>query len=617
MSATQGELADLSKFIFRAPNWYASAAFALLIAALAGVAAFEEAYFLEDAWQGVFYIGVPTLTATLLTTPLDRWLGGQLTYNRSALLALTCEVVVVAVMVGAGGVALVTGYGQEFVVNALIAALGLVFAIRLVVVLAVSRNSWLGIVPASVQTASAAALLFVYSGTMRYLEIGGPLVRSFLSRPDVAPERLLVISPEDFVMLALVSVLYAGAAVGTLWVIDRPWKRALGVSVFDFLRGFIGHIAEGTNELEGFFEEIGEEAVVPVTVLAFERADGTEKARFVLPMIHPGPMGEIGGGNLPKRIAESAEGLAFPPHATAGHDFNLVTTGEVETVVEAATTARDRIEPTETATTSVRADSGDASVLAQGFGTGAFMTATFAPGFADDVEYGVGLAAASEARGAGIEEVMLADAHNSNNGLTGPDLGHVHPGSERSFEVIAAAREAGAGVAEAETGTLTLGTAWDPTPWTPSEGIGPLGIRVAVVEVAGETTAYVLVDGNNMDPGVRARLREAVDDVDAIEVMTTDTHVVNTLEAVNQVGDAIDVDRLASLIADLVDDARADCEPVSAGMATERARVTVFGNDRTETLASHANTVVAMGGALVGAVVTAAVALSLLLFLLT
>ncbi|MFB6120394.1 MAG: DUF2070 family protein [Halobacteriaceae archaeon] len=617
MSATQGELADLSKFIFRAPNWYASAAFALVIAALAGIAAFEEAYFLEDAWQGIFFIGIPTLTATALTTPLDRWVGGQLTYNRSALLALTCEVVVVAVMVGAGGIALVTGYGQEFIVNALIAALGLVFAVRLVVVLAVSRNSWLGIAPAGVQTGTAAVLLFVYSGTMRYLEIGGPLMRSYLSRPGVAPERLLVISPEDFLMLAAVSALYAGAAVGTLWVIDRPWKRALGVSVFDFLRGFVGHIAEGTDELEDFFEQIGEEAVVPVTVLAFERPDGTEKARFVLPMIHPGPMGEIGGGNLPKRIAESADGLAFPPHATAGHDFNLVTTREVETVVDAARTARERIETTETATPGVRAEAGDASVLAQGFGSGAFLAATFAPGFADDVEYGVGLAAVSEARGAGLDDVMLADAHNSNNGLEGPDLGHVHPGSKRSFDVIAAAREAAESVANGADGPLELGTAWDPTPWTPAEGIGPLGVRVAVTEVAGHTTAYVLVDGNNMDPGVRARLRDAIEGVDAVEVMTTDTHVVNTLESVNQVGGDIDVDRLGSLVSGLVSDARADCEPVAAGMATERATVTVFGNDRTETLASHANTVVAMGGALVGSVVVAAMALSLLLFLLT
>jgi putative membrane protein len=52
-------------------------------------------------------------------------------------------------------------------------------------------------------------------------------------------------------------------------------------------------------------------------------------------------------------------------------------------------------------------------------------------------------------------------------------------------------------------------------------------------------------------------------------------------------------------------------------MATERAEVTVFGNDRTETLASHANAVVSMGGALAGAVIVAAMAISLVIFFLT
>jgi putative membrane protein len=50
-------------------------------------------------------------------------------------------------------------------------------------------------------------------------------------------------------------------------------------------------------------------------------------------------------------------------------------------------------------------------------------------------------------------------------------------------------------------------------------------------------------------------------------------------------------------------------------MAVERAEVTVFGNDRTESLASHANVAVSMGGALAGAVILAAMAVSLLIFL--
>jgi putative membrane protein len=246
------------------------------------------------------------------------------------------------------------------------------------------------------------------------------------------------------------------------------------------------------------------------------------------------------------------------------------------------------------------------------------MTATYAPGFADDVEYAVGLSAQAEARQGGLENVMLADAHNCNNGLEGDDLGHVTPGSKRSFDMIEAARAAGDELADADRHPLELGVAWDPTPWEPLDGIGPLGVRVAVTRVGGQTTAYVLVDGNNMEPGLRDAIVDALEErVDHAEVMTTDTHVVNTVEASNQVGENIDGDELRDLVDRLVDDALADCEPATAGMATERAEVTVFGNDRTEALASHANAMVQMGGALAAAFIFAVTAVSVVLFFVT
>ena len=421
-------------------------------------------------------------------------------------------------------------------------------------------------------------------------------------------------------MLGVLCGIYAVAVYGFVVAIDRPWRRSLGVSVLDFIRGFVGHIAEGSRELESFFGELGEEAVVPVTVLGVRRADGTEKARFVLPMIHPGPMGEIGGGNLPERVARSIDGLAFPPHATAGHDFNLVTEREVDTLLSAADRANDRIEYQDRATESVREQEGESKLLGQAFGDDALVVATHAPGCADDVDFSVGLSTAAEARVGGIGDVMLVDAHNCNDGLNGDGLGHVVPGSRRSFDMMTAAGRLGERLVEADRRPLRMGVAWDPTDWEPEEGIGPLGIRVAVVEVGeGETaqrTVYCLVDGNNMDPGVREELL-AVIDADEAEVMTTDTHVVNTMEATNQVGGEIDVEDLADVAADLVDEAVADLEPVEAGMAVERTEVTVFGNDRTEALASTANVMIQMGGALLVLVIGGSMAVSLLILLLT
>jgi len=616
MTATQGNLASLSRYIFRAPRWYSSVAFALVLAAVVGVAAFESTFVLDDAYQGLFYVGIPTLAAAFLTAPIDRRLGGQLTYNRSSLLALACEGIVVVMLAVAGSIALLTPIGQRFVFDVLIESLAIVFAFRLAVVMAVShRKALVAAIPASVQTLTAALLLFIYSGTVRYLTAGGPILDIVLSRSQVAPAAVTAIGPIDFELLLVTSLLYSAGVYGLILVVDRPWRRSLGVSGFDFLRGFIGHIAEGSRELEEFFEDIGELAVVPVTVLSFVREDGTEKARFVLPMIHPGPMGEIGGGNLPRWIAADAEGLAFPPHATAGHDFNLVTEGEVEALIRAAHAAADRIEYGRTATQSVQVTAGDATVLGQAFDDDGLLLATFAPGFADDIEYGVGLSAMAEARIAGLNDVMLVDAHNSNDGLEGGIIGHVTPGSPRSYDLFHAAAEAAEALGEAPRGPLELGTAWDPTDWTAAEGIGPLGIRVAVARVGDQTTAYVLVDGNNMEPGLRAYIVDALDAVDAVEVMTTDTHIVNTVESTNQVGEGVDWDELVTVVRRLVGAAIDDLEPAWAGMATEHAEVTVFGNDRTETLASHANAVISMGGALAGAVVIATVAISVLVFL--
>jgi putative membrane protein len=616
MTATQGNLAALSRYIFGAPRWYASVALALVLAAVTGVAAFDSAYPLDDAWRGVFFVGLPTVVASFFTAAVDQRLGGQMTPDRSSLLALVSELLVIVVLTVAAVLSVLFGLTQQFILDALLVALAAIFALRLFVIIAISRQSLLrAVIPASIQTDAAAVMLFVYSGTLYYSQVGGPLIETLLARPQEAPIELQYsIYPFDFVLLVIICLVHAAAVWGFLVVIDRPWRSSLGVSVLDFIQGFIGHIAEGSRELESFFEEIGEDALVPVTVLSFRRTGGEEKARFVLPMIHPGPMGEIGGGNLPVRVAKSTDGLGFPPHATAGHDFNLVTEHEVDTICETAEGAYQRIEYTDTATRGVRVTEGEATLIGHAFGEDALVVNTFSPGRADDVEYAVGLSAISEARSGGFDDVLLVDAHNCNDGLEGNDLGHVVPGSERSFDMIHGAGHLGERLADLDQHPLRLGTAWDETPWEPVDGIGPLGIRVAIIEAGGHTTAYVLVDGNNMEPGLRERLIEAIDAVEAVEVMTSDTHIVNTVEAENQVGEGIPEAELLDLVRSLVDRAVDDLEPVEAGMESERAEVTVFGNDRTEMLASQANAMVPMATALAAAFIFAVLSVSVLIF---
>ena len=605
MTRTQADLAALSRFVFRAPDWSASLFLTLFVAAVVGVAAFDSRFLMDDAYRGMIYVGLPTVVAAFLTPPVDRALGGKLTYDRSALLAFVCEVIVVVFLVAAATIVVAAGAGQSLVSDALVVALASIFAFRLFVITAVSRRSLpIAAISASIQTAVAAVLGLVYGGAVGYLTADGLSIEN----------SLLVVSPSDFTLLAALCLVYALAVWVFLRAIDRPWRRNLGVSVLDFVRGFLGHTAAGSDELEAFFEDLGESAIVPVTVLSIRRLDGTEKARFVVPTVHPGPMGEIGGGNLPERIAAATEGLAFVPHAAAGDDCNLGTEREVDTPLEAAERAGGRIDYGRAATHGDREREGDSIVLGQAIGEDALLVATHAPEPADDVSFSVGLSVAAEARAAGLREVAFVDAHNCNDGVT-DGAGRIGPGSRRSFDLMSAAGRLAERLSDAERGPLSVGVASADTDWTPKEGIGPLGVRVAVFEVDGRRTVYVLVDGNNMDCGVREAIVGAVD-ADETEVMTTDTHVVNTVSAANQVGDAIDSGRLVDLVVELVDEAESGLEPVEAGLAVERTEVTVFGTDRTEALAATANAMVQIGGALLLIVVAAALAVSVLIFLL-
>ena len=61
--------------------------------------------------------------------------------------------------------------------------------------------------------------------------------------------------------------------------------------------------------------------------------------------------------------------------------------------------------------------------------------------------------------------------------------------------------------------------------------MGAGGITAIVVEVENQKTAYVVIDGNNMMPGLREKILTwlAALGFEESEVFTTDTHTVSAL----------------------------------------------------------------------------------------
>jgi putative membrane protein len=325
-------------------------------------------------------------------------------------------------------------------------------------------------------------------------------------------------------------------------------------------------------------------------VIAFKaRGASAPKAVIVVPALHPGPIGRLGGSDLPGKIAEAlpTSRIVLVPHGPATHDYNPVSTQEVERFAEAVRDLIAKVETREGGSPAVTVG-GEIKVTSQVFGDGALLTYTAWPEPIDDVEYGVGLAAELQAKLAGAREALFVDCHN----CLKPGAGAVFLCTDRGDDILANANAATKGAMASRVPAIRAGVAQDRDTFGKEDLIGDQGVQVLAIEAGGSKHAYVLWDGNNAVPEVTARIGEALDGlVDSFQVMTTDNHSVNAVAgAYGPVGHKAKPEKIAACSRRAVERALADLEPVDAGVATgSYPDFRVFGNQKTVQLTSSIN----------------------------
>jgi putative membrane protein len=159
---------------------------------------------------------------------------------------------------------------------------------------------------------------------------------------------------------------------------------------------------------------------------------------------------------------------------------------------------------------------------------------------------------------------------------------------------------------------VRAGAAHVAVPYNRDQGFGDQGIQALVISTGGQNTAYVLFDGNNMHEGVREEIQSALlNIVDEVELMTTDSHVVNTVSGNNPVGLHVPAREIIPYVETAVNAALADLEEAEiAGSTAECEKVVVFGSQRIAQLASTVN-------AMLSLIAPVSAALLLLAFLLS
>ncbi len=307
-------------------------------------------------------------------------------------------------------------------------------------------------------------------------------------------------------------------------ILARTGKIGLGL-----FRGFVLNWVEDRHELlESILDDLGCEADVKISTLRFTSRN--QESLIVVPTIHLGPFKNVGSSELSHKISSALRSktntTVHVPHGLSGHESDLTSHKEMQKALRAFGELLDaRPTESELATKFTRVQKGVAKASCQIFGRTAFIALTTSPLSMEDIPRRIGERIESTAKELGLNAIVV-DAHNSyDDSAPLPDEGALS-------DLVESARESMRLCNSYETSAFAVGSARTQVHgYGVYEGVGPDGVGAVIIRTAGQTTSYIVIDGNNMVKGLREELLNFTRElgIDEGEVMTTDTHMVNAL----------------------------------------------------------------------------------------
>ena len=457
---------------------------------------------------GFLIFGLTSIMSGAVTQPMINTLEGRhMKMKQSMFLSLLSMLIVGFVYFIGSLISSFTIY--SYTIDALVYGCAIIFAIRILVLWGTSNINFFKSLPAA--AAQPALILSMVIVIVSLTSI----------TTNIGYFSILAL----FIKIVIASLILVVAIYSFVVIIESPMKRNLGVGGLELLSLFLDHVTEGSNSLEGLFEDMGEPIDTIIGVMAFKGKNGL-KALFLSPSVHPGPIGNIGGGNMPTQLANNFEPFTMVSHGPSTHDFNPVSTKEISKIEKVVRDTLESLEYSNKAGKFSRVQSGNAKIGAQYFDNNLVLLATMAPEGFDDMDFGVGLALINLAKAkTGADNVILVECHNAFKG----EGGRILPGNKEVFELMDAVEKL---QLPEKQENLKVGCAYDPMDdVSKDEGVGESGVKVMILEVDNQKTGYILLDSNNMIIGFRERILKNLKDIglDEAEILTSDTHFVNAL----------------------------------------------------------------------------------------
>lgn len=337
------------------------------------------------------------------------------------------------------------------------------------------------------------------------------------------------------ILVLLTIVIFTLAVLGLIKFVNFVIGLQMNVKGIELFRGFVFAWLDQERELlENVLEQISVRRRLPIYLTLFKGE--TYKGVWIVPTVHPGPLLNIGSSDMIKRLSSKLRNELKAPvmifHGTCTHSENLTSLAEQNKLSKLILKNIDQAELVENISPPVKIKTNDISIFSQCFGERAYFSISRSPKPMDDITFEVGKTGSLLSEKEGVEGVLI-DTHNS-IGLERKEGRKVEMNDPLSMEILAGVRNAIATLKtvpnDQKEKEIEFGIGQASGGLTRSEGVGSTGIKVAILGLNDKNYAYILLDSNNLQSGLREVILNALENefkLEEGEVYTSDTHVVN------------------------------------------------------------------------------------------
>jgi len=373
-----------------------------------------------------------------------------------------------------------------------------------------------------------------------------------------------------------------------LFLVDSPYKKAIGVSGTKHMSAFIDHFSTGDGRrLTEAIREICQKIETKNNWISI-RKKGEVVAFLAVPGVHPGPVGTLGGSNLPIKIDPAIPGLCFAFHGASTNDHNPLRDEDLTRIAKAMVLASEDAEYSNSCNSTVY-DGQIPAAYVTGIGNGKIIFAK--PGDSDDILPELSARLERSSSNMNGRRVMI-DLHNQ-EGWGRPPLA---AGSKEGKMLEISASRAIKTSSLSKEGELRVGISHIPGEDL-SKGLGPGGLRTLIIEnhLSSEEfhrTGIMLWDANGLAPGMNKELEAGLSGiVDELLLATTDNHYVNVKPG--GFNPLSDFEALLPSAKQALEEAIADISPAESAMGTVYVDgVEILGQGKQDKISAAANAIV-------------------------